>query len=122
MSDHAYGVATTLPGSTITPTELGIGADSGTIQVAHGGSGAPSSILVVLRCKSAEGGYAVGDEVVWKNDRGDASREVSPAANGTYVWVSYLGASLTPAIRNTSGTLIAVTASKWRVVLKCLWV
>ncbi|MFM9043387.1 MAG: hypothetical protein ACKOPI_04520, partial [bacterium] len=34
LSDHAYGVATTLPGSTITPTELGIAAESGTIQAA----------------------------------------------------------------------------------------
>ena len=34
LSQHAYGVATTLPGSAITPTELGIAADSGTIQAA----------------------------------------------------------------------------------------
>lgn len=34
LSQHAYGVVTTLPGSTITPPELGIAADSGTIQAA----------------------------------------------------------------------------------------
>jgi len=34
LSQHAYGVATTLPGSTITPAELGIAADSGAIQAA----------------------------------------------------------------------------------------
>ena len=34
LSQHAYGVATTLPGSTITATEVGIAADSGSIQAA----------------------------------------------------------------------------------------
>jgi hypothetical protein len=34
LSQHAYGVATTLPGSTITPAELGIASDSGAIQAA----------------------------------------------------------------------------------------
>lgn len=34
LGEHAYGVATTLPGSTITMTELGIASDSGAIQIA----------------------------------------------------------------------------------------
>jgi hypothetical protein len=34
LSQHAYGVATTLPGSTITSTELDIAADSGAFQAA----------------------------------------------------------------------------------------
>lgn len=34
LSDHTYGVATTLPGSTIGPAELGIASDSGSIKAA----------------------------------------------------------------------------------------
>lgn len=87
--------------------------------VAHGGIRVPDLMQLVLRCKITEGGWAVGDEIDAQMD--DGSRAMHLWANATNLGFNYVGAGVTPSIRNTSGTLIAVTAANWRLVLRAHW-
>lgn len=93
---------------------------AGTTSVAHGGPRAPDVVYAVLRCKTAELNWAVGDEVDLGSDF-DGSTAVGNyiAANAT---TCYFGSSNTPAVRNrTTTTLGTVTPANWRVVFRCLW-
>jgi hypothetical protein len=76
-------------------------------------------VYLVLRCKTTEGGWNVGDEINAVMD--DGSRAMHVIANATNVYYNYVGAGITPSIRNTSGTLISVTAANWKLVFKCHW-
>lgn len=87
--------------------------------VAHGGARVPDLMQLVLRCKITEGGFAVGDEIDAQMD--DGSRAMHLYSNATRIGFNYTGAGITPSIRNTSGTLISVTAANWRLVLRAHW-
>lgn len=98
---------------------------TGSTTVAHGGTRAPDLVQIFLRCKTAELGYAVGDEVVYNlSDTGDATRVGTLRANATNVIFAYIASSGgTLAIRASAGlgAITAVTAANWRVVLKAHW-
>lgn len=94
---------------------------TGLITVAHGGPRAPDIIRVVYRCKTAEHGFAVGDEVDVRKDVADTAREVQIYSNATNVYYQYIGSGTPPAVRTTSNTTAALTASSWRVVLRAIW-
>lgn len=100
--------------------ELNCPSGTALLSAAHGGSRAPDTVAALLRCKTTEGGWAVGDEINMTMD--DANRAVQPSANATTAYMNYVAtAAVAPSIRNTSGTLIAVTPANWKVVLKCIW-
>lgn len=91
------------------------------ITVAHGGTRVPDILYAVLRCKTAELGYAVGDEVMFPVQQQNTSRDWLIAANATNVYGRFDTAAV-PAIRNLStGVYTAVTTANWRVVFKAHW-
>lgn len=98
-------------------------AATGTISVAHGGTRAPDQVWAVLRCKTAEIGYAVGDEVQLLNQSSNSARDTLIGANTSNCFARFdMSGAMTPAVRNFStGAWTAVTAANWRVVLKAVW-
>lgn len=89
----------------------------------HGQNRPPDVYTVVLRCKVASNGYAVGDELLIKNDIGTVSREFWTWANASGIafgwWTNAPPQNV--AIRDTGGTLTQVVAGNWRLVVRCLW-
>lgn len=98
-------------------------AATGTLSVAHGGTRVPDVLYAVLRCKTAELGYAVGDEIQLLNQSQNIARDTLIGANATNVFARFeMSGAMTPAIRNFStGAWTAVTAANWRVVFKAHW-
>lgn len=95
---------------------------SALITVAHGGTRVPDVLYCVLRCKTAEAGYAVGDEVAFPTQQQNIARDALLAANATNVYLRFDSSGVTPALRNLStSTYTGLTAANWRVVLKAAW-
>lgn len=104
---------TACPSGTYTDTSL-----------AHGGPRVPDVIQVVLRCKTIEAGFAVGDEVNMQNDIGDATNQASQTyANATNIGIQIIRSGATPpAIRHkTTGVLTTLTAANWKLVFRAHW-
>jgi hypothetical protein len=92
------------------------------VSVAHGGTRVPDMFSMVLRCKIAEHGYAVGDEIVLANAlMTESTRTYQLYANATNIVFEYFTGSPSMIIVNTSGGIVGVTAANWRVVLRALW-
>lgn len=100
------------------PTTSGVG-----VTVSHGGSRRPDVMWVVLRCVTADNGYAVGDEVQVHNTNAISNNSFTLWASTSQVgfqWRSDTNAA--PAVANKStGTSTTLTSGNWRVVFKCLW-
>lgn len=94
------------------------------VTATHGGSRAPDSFKAVLRCKIAEGNWAVGDEVNFpENDIGVTDRNAQFFANATQVGVAWVsGSNNPPALRNkTASGVFTLTSANWRLVFRCIW-
>lgn len=92
--------------------------------VAHGGPRVPDLIQVVLRCKTIEAGFAVGDEINMQNDVGDATNQASQTyANATNIGIQIIRSGANPpAIRHkTTGVLTTLTAVNWKLVFRAHW-
>lgn len=100
--------------------EQAVPASSSVLSVTHGGPRKPDIVRAVLRCKTTEGGWAVGDELNMADAVQDTNRATQTGSNATNVWIDYTGAA-TPSIRTTTFGLIAVTAANWKVVFYCHW-
>lgn len=92
--------------------------------VSHGGPRVPDVSRLVLRCKTAELGYSVGDEVdvtLHNHTMSDRAFNVWHSATQTgYVWIT--GLNVAPSISHkTTGTMTTVTAANWRVVVYNHW-
>lgn len=90
----------------------------------HGGSRVPDVCRLVLRCKTAELGYSVGDEVdvtLHNHTMTDRAFNVWHSTTQTgYVWIT--GLNVAPSISHkTTGTMTTVTAANWRVVVYNHW-
>ena len=96
---------------------------TGITTVSHGQASTPSLVQVWLRCKTSEGGYSVGDELLWNAyDNGATDRIMTLIANIANVMVNWQSVSGgAPAIRNTSGSIFTLTPSNWRVVIRAFW-
>lgn len=97
-----------------------------TTVVTHGGSRTPDSVLVVLRCKTAELNYSPGMEVVLNHndpDAGASNRVLTVYTSAAQVVTHWASPSnLAPAVRNPSDAqAYTVTPANWRLVFKCLW-
>lgn len=102
--------------------EQAVPSATNVMTVAHGGSRIPDLFQVFLRCKTAELGYSVGDEVLIKDDQGDTSRAHQLQANATNVVWRYLpGSSVAPSLRNGSNVATVITPGSWRAVFKAHW-
>lgn len=97
-----------------TSSEITVGAAGSNTLTAHGLGAVPTAVRVVLRCKTAELGYAVGDEVVLTADRGD-NYGYQVYANATNVGI-VIGVNGI-LIYNTSGSNTAITLGNWKFVI-----
>lgn len=74
----------------------------------------PKNYQIVARCKTANNGYSIGDEIQLTGMvDGDGSRGYVSWANSTYVRFRNQNSSL----QNTSGNYIVPTASHWKYVV-----
>jgi hypothetical protein len=94
-----------------------------TASVAHGGPRVPDQVQMLLRCKTAEAGYSVGDEVAVNVFNSGGDKTFSVWANSTnvgMVWRSDTNAA--PYVgHKTTAVATNITAANWRLVFKCLW-
>lgn len=88
------------------------------LPVAHGLSAIPTLVSVVLRCKTTEHGYAVGDEVdVATLDTSVLDRGVTISQNATNVVI--MPASNIDLVSRTTANHVTITAANWRWVVRC---
>lgn len=108
----AFTKSYTSPGQTITA--------AGTLTLTHGLGAAPKLLRVVLKCTTAEAGYAVNDEVEhFLLNPATADRGVSLVPNATTIVVRYGAAAATFTVLNkTTGVAAAITNANWRMIVR----
>lgn len=90
--------------------------------VAHGLGAIPRDSYIILRCKTIDQGYAVGDEVrlteATDGGGGTAFFNGFPGVNSTnvFAWISASGCALFS--KSGAGTLNLITLSSWRLVAR----
>lgn len=90
-------------------------ATSGTTAIAHGLGATPRLIQIRLKCKTADNGYAIGDEIVVSlRDNGGYGSTVSlDATNITVHWASLMWTSVTKG----GGAGALLTATSWYFIV-----
>lgn len=96
--------------------ETSIPAENIEVSAVHGLGVVPKLAQTVIRCKTAEWGYAIGDEIPLANDRDDSSRGLSIWQNASTLGMVYDG-SINVVRRDTPGTE-PITPARWKVVFK----
>lgn len=94
---------------------------TGTIDIAHGLGVVPILYSVVIRCKTAEGGYSVGDEVLipfnaYPGGAGGATNASSIAVNATNI--SIVTGTVTIASKASPGAAFSITIANWKFVAR----
>ena len=86
------------------------------ISAAHGLGATPKLMEVILRNKTAEGNYSVGDEV--------SILEMNNGTSGTQAWVNAttVGVTISTAtlqiLNKTTGAQFSITTADWKIVLR----
>jgi len=98
----------------------------GTVSAPHGLPGVPSRVFAVLRCVTAEQGFAVGDELAIgtmadrdsydQDDYGGFSAGYANASAQLWANAVNVGLTGTGYLRYNGSTML--TASRWRIVLR----
>lgn len=88
----------------------------GTITLTHGLGVKPKLVEAVIICKTAEAGYAVGDEVTVEIEATTISYNFSVGRSATTLRC-VCGSSGLVAI-NTSGSVSTLTSANWRLVVR----
>lgn len=86
--------------------------------VAHGGPRKPDVVYAVLRCKTAELNYSIGDEV---QIGASGSNNANYFASATQVGLIYQTAGAMVIVNKTTFTLSGITAANWKIVFYCIW-
>lgn len=103
-----------------TSAETAIGAAGTTTSFTHGLSGVPRNFIIVMRCKTAELTYSVGDEVVVTGSMNAGIASVW--ANSTTCNITTQTSFGTPSVvrRDTFATA-AITVGNWKYVCRA-WI
>jgi hypothetical protein len=121
QSIKAYVDAQAGGASVYTSSETSIPATNTTETWTHSLGQAPDLIQLILRCKTAEYGYSVGDEVRYTSEYTAAST-YNLWANSTQIGLRGIitsGASIFHLVRrDTSGVLTQATPANWKIVVK----
>jgi len=89
--------------------------------VAHGLGVMPWEYRASLRCKTAEYGWLVNDEVTIDRDDAPGSSMITIGANATQIWCLMLEpATIRINERSSSATIRTITPANWRVVLRAM--
>ncbi len=109
-ADGVDGVSTTVALSeSFESSEIAIPSSDGYVTATHGLGSIPKLYSICLRCKTAEGGYSVGDEV--NLSIGSAYR--------TSTEVSFIASSSVILYNKTTGTYgFTITNSNWKLVFR----
>jgi hypothetical protein len=93
-----------------------------TFTMPHGGTRQPDALFMILRCKIAQHGWAVGSEI-FTDSFYDSTVTYQRVADATNVTCNYMrDAGGTPNIFTPTGVFVnGITAANWRVVIKALW-
>lgn len=86
--------------------------------VAHGLGSMPDGVLLFWECKTAEGGYSVGDRtpVPWHAIASTVAPSLGVRMTATHIQVA-IGSIGTPMLHNfSSGSWFAPTAANWRLI------
>jgi hypothetical protein len=94
---------------------------TGNYSVAHTGPRKPDIVQAVLRCKVADQGWSVGDELTFTDQIMDTGRSYETYRNATQVGLNFSGGGGSMSIRSASGVLVAPTAASWRLVFYAYW-
>jgi len=100
--------------------ETAIPGASSSVNFAHGLGQIPTRWRVVLRCKTAESGYAVGDEIQMPqvNYVGGTQRNAIVAVNATSVTVSTSNSNTYIILPKAGGVVSDLTPANWRIVAR----
>ncbi len=97
-------------------TEQAVPASGGTITIPHGLGGAPKFVTVSLRCKTAESGWAVGDEILINSVLMFADPHgCTTATNATNIKFTKNGNLY---IHSFGGSSVSATLANWRLVFR----
>lgn len=97
---------------------------NGTLSIAHGLSAKPPLLQAVIICKTAEAGYAVGNELVINNGFGplgsdDSSRNINMFADATNIEIKYANSAQVFAVMNkVSGNFGTLSNGNWRLIVR----
>lgn len=95
-------------------SEQALPAAAGNLTLAHGLGAVPVLVRAVLRCKTAENGWSIGDEICVTFDRGDNwNYQVTANSTSIIVTIGLNGYD----IYNTSGSQAFITAGNWRFIV-----
>jgi hypothetical protein len=88
--------------------------------VAHGLGRLPTLVQAILRCKTAELGYSVGEEVILPDasDSAAGARGYSVYANTTNIGFVSMNNPIALASRSSLGTYGIITNANWKLVFK----
>jgi hypothetical protein len=93
---------------------------SSSISAAHGLGALPKLVLLILRCKTANIGYAVGDEAIYSSSFSSGTSGISTAADATNIVAVF--PSVAPTMLNkTTFASANITTANWVAVFRA-WV
>lgn len=110
-ADLAYGSA----GVTYFESAETAITNNATFSVAHGLAGVPKQFQVVVRCKTADQGYSVGDEFILTNTA-DGGSSTAVFGGTVFANATNIGAKIQAGI--TVNALNLITNASWRLVAK----
>jgi hypothetical protein len=93
---------------------------AGLLTLAHGFGAKPSLIASFLRCKVADAGYSVGDEIEIPTTYWDGATRVSTFyTDGTNIYCRYATNASVFAIGNkASGAAVGIVNTSWRMIVR----
>lgn len=92
---------------------------AGSLTLAHSLGAMPTLVQVRLKCLTAEGGYSIGDEVIFNSGDQNAGRGCSIVPDATNLNIRYGSAANTFNVNNkTTGASFAITNANWAAIFK----
>lgn len=108
-------------GPTFTSAETAIpvaAGGAGVTTIAHGLAVVPRSVYVVTRCKTAEFGYSIGDEVQICSFGGSGAGGISIYADAINIGIVVVSASSPFVVRRDTFNNVSLTVANWKYVAR----
>ena len=111
-------VVTPIASSSFVSSETAIPSGGTAATVAHGLGAIPSLVSVVLRCKTTDLGYSVGDEVQVLSSSLSGAYQSTVYADATNVEFGLTTGSTIQIYNQSTGSLSSITAGNWKLVFR----
>lgn len=86
--------------------------------VAHGLAATPKNFKAIIRCKTAEGGYAVGDELFPTPEDFDTINTYGVQCWANATTIGFNCSAGVRVIHKTTGAIVTLTLANWKAVLR----